>query len=636
VTHQDAENESELESGTGAGWSKSDYPYMCLVDRKRTLAFQRAISTSVKPGDIVVEVGAGTGILSLFAASAGAITVHAIEIDALLAAALRRTAKANGFGGVIQVMEGDIRNVPLPEAVDVVIMEMIETGLFEESQAEVINLLHDRRVIGPNTKVIPSRYETFAELVHVDREFYGYEIHAPIHDWPFYDAAAQWEQIDITPLTRPESIGSFDFQTGPVCRMVQETVPFDVIDSGVINAVRVSGLVTLSEGEELGACNSLNGDKLISLSSHPAEAGESTVASVSYVAGQGLEGFELTLLPRVTARRRAIRALSNQLPTFPEMAELGIEHLSRIRELTVGHDSYSDFTPTGMWAWNSAGRYRVAELRGNLVIETGDYLTAERFLSFIGSYSVSETAIGLLDAAHSDPFLNDQLLLVPEIVVDLLSGEGSDQFVFTESPEHRDYLYDPRRYISMAGGQLRRIRQHLAAYERAIGEHGPLQIVTGSGDLLKDRSPGLADMYDRWLQTGSEGSISARSERIAFEHLISTVHELEHNKALVVLIAESEKDIRWCSISELLDDRWAMQHFAKSDGVYAGADTAQFIATIGCLRDAGVRVSNMQQDLGIDGLRQHKSILRPVGFLKKFSVGVPDPSVTRCVQISPG
>lgn len=49
------------------------------VDAHRTDLFARAIAESVRPGDIVVDLGTGFGLLALLAARAGASRVYAIE-----------------------------------------------------------------------------------------------------------------------------------------------------------------------------------------------------------------------------------------------------------------------------------------------------------------------------------------------------------------------------------------------------------------------------------------------------------------------------------------------------------------------------------------------------------------------------
>ena len=137
-------------------WSNTDFPYMCLKDETRTWAFRDAIHAVVRPGDVVVDVGAGSGILSFFAAAAGAAQVHAVEIDPVSAAALRRSVELNpAVADRVRVVEGDAATVDLPLGADVVVAEIIETGLLDEQQVPVLNALRRRGVIDATTRLVP-------------------------------------------------------------------------------------------------------------------------------------------------------------------------------------------------------------------------------------------------------------------------------------------------------------------------------------------------------------------------------------------------------------------------------------------------------------------------------------------------
>jgi predicted RNA methylase len=136
--------------------------------RAAHLAVRDAIERVVRPGDTVLDVGAGSGILSLFAASAGARRVYAVEIDHLLATALRTTIARNGMAGVVEVVEGDVLEADLPAPVDVVVAEIIDTGLLDELQAPALNRLRARGVVGRDTRLVPSRCRTRLQLVRAD------------------------------------------------------------------------------------------------------------------------------------------------------------------------------------------------------------------------------------------------------------------------------------------------------------------------------------------------------------------------------------------------------------------------------------------------------------------------------------
>lgn len=147
----------------------------CLLDNKRTNLFKEAIKSVVKPGDTVLDGGTGSGILAILAAEAGAKKVYAIEIDPEIAKIAERNIKHNNLDNIIEVIIADLKNVSIPK-VDVLIMEMMDTGLIAEQQVPAINNLVGSGVIGNSTNIIPSICETYIEFVKYDFTFHGLEM----------------------------------------------------------------------------------------------------------------------------------------------------------------------------------------------------------------------------------------------------------------------------------------------------------------------------------------------------------------------------------------------------------------------------------------------------------------------------
>ncbi len=109
-----------------------------LRDEPRTEAFRKAIMKVVKEGDVVLDVGSGTGILSMFAAQAGAKRVYAVELSETSSLGAHLAA-LNGFSDVIVPLHGDIRAVQLDEQVDVIISEWMGTiGVDENMYGAVL------------------------------------------------------------------------------------------------------------------------------------------------------------------------------------------------------------------------------------------------------------------------------------------------------------------------------------------------------------------------------------------------------------------------------------------------------------------------------------------------------------------
>merc|ERR1719264_2500813 len=86
-----------------------------LEDSHRTGSYFNAITSNPGcfEGKVVLDVGAGTCILSIMAARAGARQVFAVEATAM-ASFSRKIVEANGLGNVIRVIQGTVETVTLP------------------------------------------------------------------------------------------------------------------------------------------------------------------------------------------------------------------------------------------------------------------------------------------------------------------------------------------------------------------------------------------------------------------------------------------------------------------------------------------------------------------------------------------
>lgn len=105
-----------------------------------------ALEDAIQPGDRVLDVGTGSGILALAALKLGAASVFALDVSAVAVEAARENAAINGVGDRMQVRLGTLEGAagepffPLPEGLDVYGSEI---GTYDIVLANII-----ARVIG--------------------------------------------------------------------------------------------------------------------------------------------------------------------------------------------------------------------------------------------------------------------------------------------------------------------------------------------------------------------------------------------------------------------------------------------------------------------------------------------------------
>jgi hypothetical protein len=152
-----------------------DYHRSMLADTARTRAFEGAIQARVKPGDTVVDLGCGSGILAFFACRAGARRVYALEVEPLIELA-KALCQVNGFADRVVFINERSTRVAIPEPVDVIVTETIGNLGLEEG---ILGWTADarRRFLKPQGCLIPEAIALFAALVEAP------EAYRSVSDW---------------------------------------------------------------------------------------------------------------------------------------------------------------------------------------------------------------------------------------------------------------------------------------------------------------------------------------------------------------------------------------------------------------------------------------------------------------------
>jgi protein arginine N-methyltransferase 1 len=160
-----------------------------LKDEVRTKSYRSAIygSRYIFKDKVVLDVGCGTGILSLFAAHAGAKKVYGIDYSEIADQA-REIVKKNKYDHIVTIIRGKMEEVELPEKVDIIISEWMGYFLLYESMLDTVLIARDKW-LKPGGMIFPDK----ANIVVVG-----------IEDAHYKDEKINWWEnvygFDMTPI----------------------------------------------------------------------------------------------------------------------------------------------------------------------------------------------------------------------------------------------------------------------------------------------------------------------------------------------------------------------------------------------------------------------------------------------------
>ncbi|CAO3644697.1 unnamed protein product [Cunninghamella echinulata] len=149
-----AHNENKVAGMTSKDYYFDSYAHFgiheeMLKDEVRTETYRDSIYANkhLFEGKIVLDVGCGTGILSMFAAKSGAKHVYGIDMSNIINQA-REIVKDNGLSDKITLIQGKMEEVVLPvDKVDIIISEWMGYFLLYESMLDTVLVARDKYLV---------------------------------------------------------------------------------------------------------------------------------------------------------------------------------------------------------------------------------------------------------------------------------------------------------------------------------------------------------------------------------------------------------------------------------------------------------------------------------------------------------
>jgi predicted RNA methylase len=152
------------------------------------MAYSKAISGNAASfqGKVVLDIGAGSGILSLFAARAGARFVYSVECTPIAAVAAE-IIRDNGYADRIVLHHTRLESAEIPEKVDIIVSEWMGYALFFERMLTSVLIGRDK-YLKPGGLMVPSHSRLYfaagessqyrAEMIDYWDSVYGFDFRA--------------------------------------------------------------------------------------------------------------------------------------------------------------------------------------------------------------------------------------------------------------------------------------------------------------------------------------------------------------------------------------------------------------------------------------------------------------------------
>lgn len=245
------------------------YHYDLIKDTDRVSAFYEAIQDiKQKNTNIVFDLGTGVGLMSIFLADKYD-EVIAIEINP---ESIKQAKKNLSIYNNIQLIHDDASTYQFNRKTDLIVCEMLDTGLIDEEQVPVLN--NALKYLNNNGKTIPYGIINIAEPLHMKTPRLTYEDVNQKLNYEIISDKIIYDKIIFNKPIKPE---------------YHTVLKFNIKPDKKINAIKLTTITLVNENIILGPTPMLNPPLIIPLEKEITTTNGETEIELEYTMGEGIQ-----------------------------------------------------------------------------------------------------------------------------------------------------------------------------------------------------------------------------------------------------------------------------------------------------------------------------------------------------------
>lgn len=147
-----------------------------VADGTKIAAYRTALANLIRPDDVVISLGCGSGLLGMLALEAGAAKLVAVDQGPVVELA-RETFRVNGYSDRVVMHQLDTDRLELADPADVLLVDVEGPFAPETGLSTAIADLFGRVMLRPDARIVPAFFDLFVAPVMIPNDL------DPVESW---------------------------------------------------------------------------------------------------------------------------------------------------------------------------------------------------------------------------------------------------------------------------------------------------------------------------------------------------------------------------------------------------------------------------------------------------------------------